>query len=92
MIAVLIFGSLLTMVIGVAMMFSVLTVPFERLLLALLEWIAPKRAFFVNRYVRRGKERNTWISLMIVLSATLPVFLATEMALQRREPGELRSR
>jgi len=80
LISVLIFGSLLTMVIGVAMMFSVLSVPFERLLLALLSWIAPKRAFFVNRYVRRGKERNTWISLMIVLSATLPVFLATEMA------------
>jgi len=80
LISVLLFGSLLTMVIGVAMMFSVLSVPFERLLLALLNWIAPKRAFFVNRYVKRGKERNTWISLMIVLSATLPVFLATEMA------------
>jgi len=81
LISVLIFGSLLSMVIGVAMMFSVLTVPFERLLLAILAWIAPKRAFFVSRYVQRGKERNTWISLMIVLSATLPVFLATEMAL-----------
>jgi len=80
LISVLIFGSLLTMVIGVAMMFSVLSVPFERLLLALLRWIAPRREFFVSRYVKRGKERNTWISLMIVLSATLPVFLATEMA------------
>jgi len=79
LISVLIFGSLLTMVVGVAMMFSVLSVPFERLLLALLNWVAPKRAFFVSRYVKRGKERNTWISLMIVLSATLPVFLATEM-------------
>ncbi|MBN1886803.1 MAG: ABC transporter permease [Thermoflexales bacterium] len=83
LIAVLIFGSLLSMVLGVAMMFSVLTVPFERLLLLLLERLAPKRAFFVTRYVKRGKERNTWISLMIVLSATLPVFLATEMALQQ---------
>jgi len=81
LISALIFGSLLAMVIGVAMMFSVLTVPFERLLLALLGVIAPKRAFFVSRYVKRGKERNTWISLMIVLSATLPVFLATEMAI-----------
>ena len=80
LIAALIFGMLLTMVIGVAMMFSVLSVPFERLLLALMGWIAPRRAFFVSRYVKRGKERNTWISLMIVLSATLPVFLATEMA------------
>ena len=76
------FGLLLTMVMGVAMMFSVLAVPFERLLLILLGLLAPKRAFFVRRYVLRGKERNTWISLMIVLSATLPVFLATEMALQ----------
>ena len=79
LISVLIFGSLLTMVIGVAMMFSVLSVPFERLLLTIIEWVAPKRAFFVTRYVKRGKERNTWISLLIVLSATLPVFLATEM-------------
>jgi ABC-type antimicrobial peptide transport system permease subunit len=80
LISVLLFGSLLTMVIGVAMMFSVLSVPFERLLLAILNRITPKRGFFVTRYVKRGKERNTWISLMIVLSATLPVFLATEMA------------
>jgi len=80
LISVLLFGSLLTMVIGVAMMFSVLSVPFERLLLAILSRVAPKRAFFVTRYVKRGKERNTWISLMVVLSATLPVFLATEMA------------
>ena len=80
LISVLIFGTLLTMVMGVAMMFSVLTVPFERVLLAFLNWVAPRRAFFVSRYVKRGKERNTWISLMIVLSATLPVFLATEMA------------
>jgi ABC-type antimicrobial peptide transport system permease subunit len=82
LIAALTFGSILALVIGMGMMFSVLTVPFERLLMALLAWIAPKRAFFVNRYVRRGKERNTWISLMVVLSAVLPVFLATEMALQ----------
>jgi ABC-type antimicrobial peptide transport system permease subunit len=82
LISVLSFGSLLAMVVGVAMMLSVLTVPFESLLLAILGWVAPKRAFFVSRYVRRGKDRNTWISLMIVLSSTLPVFLATEMALQ----------
>ncbi len=82
LIAALTFGAILSLVLGMGMMFSVLTVPFERLLLALLAWIAPKRAFFVNRYVRRGKERNTWISLMVVLSAVLPVFLATEMALQ----------
>lgn len=80
LISVLLFGTLLTMVIGVAMMFSVLSIPFERLLLAIMSRVAPKRAFFVTRYVKRGKERNTWISLMIVLSATLPVFLATEMA------------
>ena len=82
LLAALTFGSILALVIGMGMMFSVLTVPFERLLMALLAWLAPKRAFFVNRYVRRGKERNTWISLMIVLSAVLPVFLATQMALQ----------
>jgi len=76
------FGSIISLVIGMGMMFSVLTVPFERLLMALLNLVAPRRAFFVNRYVRRGKERNTWISLMIVLSAVLPVFLATQMALQ----------
>ena len=81
LISVLIFGSLLSMVIGVAMMFSVLTVPFESVLLAITNWVAPKRGFFVSRYVKRGKERNTWISLMIVISATLPVFLATEMAI-----------
>jgi ABC-type antimicrobial peptide transport system permease subunit len=80
--AALSFGLLLAMVIGVAMMFSVLAVPFEQLLLALLSLVAPRQGFFVSRYVKRGKERNTWISLMIVLSATFPVFLATEMALQ----------
>ena len=38
------FGSMLTMIVGVSMMFSVLAVPFERLLLTILGWITPKRA------------------------------------------------
>ena len=58
-------GTMLTMIVGVSMMFSVLAVPFERLLLTILGWITPKRAFFVSRYVQRGKERNSWLSLMI---------------------------
>ncbi len=75
------FGSMLTMIVGMSMMFSVLAVPFERLLLTILGWITPKRAFFVSRYVQRGKERNMWLSLTIVLAATLPVFVATTIAL-----------
>jgi len=78
---IIMFGSMLTMIVGMSMIFSVLAVPFERLLLTVLSWIAPQRAFFVSRYVQRGKERNTWLSLMIVLAATLPVFVATTIAL-----------
>lgn len=77
----LIFGSLLSLIVGAALVFYIVILPFERLLVFLLKRIAPKVGYFVQRTTFRGKVRNTLISLMIVMSATLPAFLSTSLAL-----------
>jgi putative ABC transport system permease protein len=82
MLAALFFGALLALIVGAALLFFVIILPFERLLLRLQALTAPRAGYFVSRTVLRGKGRNTLISLMIVMSATLPTFLSTTLALE----------
>ncbi|MBK6770125.1 MAG: ABC transporter permease [Ardenticatenales bacterium] len=77
----LIFGSLLSLIVGAALVFYIVILPFERLLVFVLKRFAPRIGYFVQRTTFRGKVRNTLISLMIVMSATLPAFLSTSLAL-----------
>lgn len=80
--AALIFGALLSLIVGAAMLFFIVILPMERGLLWLIDRVAPHVGYFVRRTVLRGKARNTLISLMIVLSSLLPSFLSTTLALQ----------
>ena len=75
-------GSLLLMVIGIALLFYFLTTPLERVLVILYRVVSPTAAFFAGRYALRGKGRNALISLMVVMSGVLPCLLATQLALQ----------
>ncbi|MFN2251636.1 MAG: FtsX-like permease family protein [Anaerolineae bacterium] len=78
----LIMGSILALIVGTALVFFLVILPMERLNLFIIDRFAPRAGYFVRRTVLRGKERNTLISLMIVVSATLPTFLATTLALE----------
>lgn len=78
----LIFGALLAMIVGAALVFFVVILPFERLLIWIAERLSPRAGYFIRRTVLRGKVRNTLIALMIVMSATLPSFLSTSLALE----------
>ncbi|HQZ70877.1 MAG: ABC transporter permease [Anaerolineae bacterium] len=80
--AALIFGALLSLIVGAAMLFFIVILPMERGLLWIIDRLAPHVGYFVRRTVLRGKARNTLISLMIVLSSLLPSFLSTTLALQ----------
>jgi ABC-type antimicrobial peptide transport system permease subunit len=80
--ASLIFGSLLLLIVGTALVFFPLTLPLERLLIGLVNAIAPRVGYFARRTVVRNRNRNTLISLMIVISATLPTFFATTLAIE----------
>jgi ABC-type antimicrobial peptide transport system permease subunit len=75
------FGGMALLVLGVSLLFFTLTVPFERISLLGFHLVAPKLTFFADRNVRRAKQRNTVITLMIVFSATLPTFLGTTAVL-----------
>ncbi len=75
------FGGMALLILGVSLLFFTLTVPFERISLLAFRLLSPKLTFFASRNVRRAKERNTVITLMIVFSATLPTFLGTTAAL-----------
>lgn len=80
--AALIFGALLSLIVGAALVFFIVILPMERALLWVIDRLKPKVGYFVRRTVLRGKVRNTLISLMIVMSALLPSFLSTTLALQ----------
>ncbi len=82
MMAALIFGALFAMIVGAAMVFYLVILPMERGLLLVIDGLASRVGYFVRRTVLRGKERNTLIALMIVMSATLPTFLSTSLALE----------
>jgi ABC-type antimicrobial peptide transport system permease subunit len=80
--ATLIFGSLLMLIVGTSLLFFPVTLPMERLLISLINLLAPKVGYFARRNVIRHQGRNTLISLMIVISATLPTFFATTQAIE----------
>ncbi len=73
--------GMILMILGVSLLFFVLTLPFEHLVLALMGLISPCLTFFSSRNVCRAKRRSTTITLMIVFSTTLPTFLGTTAAL-----------
>ncbi len=80
--AALIFGSLLLLIVGTALLFFPITLPLERLLISLVRLAAGRVGYFAQRNIIRGQNRNTLISLMIVISATLPTFFATTLAIE----------
>ncbi len=80
--ATLIFGSLLLLIIGTSLLFFPITLPMERLLIGLVKVAAGRVGYFAQRNIIRGQNRNTMISLMIVISATLPTFFATSLAIE----------
>jgi len=79
--ATLIFGSLLLLILGTAMLFFPVTLPLQRLLVELISLFAWRVGYFAKRNVLRSQHGNTLISLMIVISATLPTFFATTLAI-----------
>jgi ABC-type antimicrobial peptide transport system permease subunit len=81
--AVLIFGSLLLLILGTALLFFPITLPMQRLLVGGIKVVGAKVGYFAQRNIIRSKNRNTLISLMIVISATLPTFFATTLALEQ---------
>lgn len=82
--ATLIFGSLLLLIVGTSLLFFPVTLPMERLLISLIGLVADKIGYFAKRNIIRNQNRNTLISLMIVISATLPVFFATTLAIETK--------
>jgi len=89
--ASLIFGSLLLLIVGTSLLFFPITLPMERLLIGLVELVTHKVGYFARRNIIRGQNRNTLISLMIVISATLPTFFATTLAIERANtPTDIR--
>ena len=80
--AALIFIALIVMVLGLGLMFFILTIPFERFVLLVMGFITPRLTYFAKRNVGRGRLRNTLISLLVLFSGVLPSFLATGTALE----------
>jgi ABC-type antimicrobial peptide transport system permease subunit len=80
--ATLIFGSFLLLILGTSLLFFPVTLPMERLLISLVKLVTSKVGYFAQRNIIRGQNRNTLISLMIVISATLPTFFATTLAIE----------
>lgn len=80
-------GSLLALIVGTAMVFFLVVLPMERGLLWLLDRANPRVGYFVRPTVLRSKQRNTLISLMIVVSTTLPAYLSTSFALEVANAG-----
>ena len=74
--------GLFGMVLGISLLFFILTVPFERLVLAVMRLMVPRLTFFARRNVTRGKARNTLIALLVLFSAVLPSFLGTQVQLE----------
>jgi ABC-type antimicrobial peptide transport system permease subunit len=70
------------LVLGLGLIFFIVTVPLERLVLFLMGLVMPRLTYFASRNVGRGQMRNTLISLLVLFSGVLPSFLATQMALE----------
>ena len=74
-------STLALMVVGMAAVFFILTRPLERLVLRVTGPVATKLTFFAARNVGRSSQRNTLISLLVLLSGVMPSFLATGSAI-----------
>ncbi len=79
--AAFIFSALLLMVLGIGMIFFILTIPLEKLTLFVMGVLMPRLTYFARRNVGRGQLRNTLISMLVLFSGVLPSFLATQAAL-----------
>ena len=79
--ATIFFAAILMMVLGLGLVFLIVTRPFEQLLLLGMGLFAPRLAYFATRNVGRSNQRNALISLMVLFSGVLPSFLATQNAL-----------
>jgi putative ABC transport system permease protein len=72
------------LILGIGLIFFITTVPFERFVLFLMSFVAPRLTYFARRNVGRGQLRNTLISLLVLFSGVLPSFLATQIALEQK--------
>lgn len=70
-------------VLGLGLVFYIVTVPFEKLVLLLVGLVMPRLTYFAKRNVGRGQTRNTLISMLVLFSAVLPSFLATMVSLEQ---------
>ena len=74
-------ATLALMAAGLVSVFFILTRPLERLILRFCGLVAPRLNYFAAKNVGRGAERNTLISLLILLSGVFPSYLATQAAM-----------
>lgn len=74
-------AAILMMVLGLGLVFLIITRPLERLLMFIIAPLAPRLTYFAQRNVGRSKQRNALISLMVLFSGVLPSFLATQNAI-----------
>jgi ABC-type antimicrobial peptide transport system permease subunit len=85
--------ALVLLVLGMGLMFFIATVPLEWLVLSIIKLISPRLTYFAERNVKRGKMRNTLISMLVLFSGVLPSFLATQVALDNaNQENDLRQR
>ena len=73
--------SWLMLAVGLATTFFIFNRPLERLVLRVAGLVAPRLTYFAKRNVARSTERNTLISLLVLLSGVLPSSLATDFAI-----------
>jgi putative ABC transport system permease protein len=66
---------------GLAAAFYIIARPLEKLILYVTGLVVPRVTYFAKRNVARSTERNTLISLLVLLSGVLPSFLATQSAM-----------
>ena len=79
--ATLILAILIMTVMGIVFVFFILARPLEKLILFFTGLLSPKLTYFAKRNVGRSTERNTFISLLVLVSGVLPSFLATFSAI-----------
>lgn len=72
--------TLVLLAIGLVCVVFILTRPMERLILRVTGIFLPRLTYFAHRNVGRNVDRNTLISLLILLSGVFPSYLATESA------------
>ena len=72
---------IILMVAGFVLVFFVFTRPLEKLVILVTRLAWPRLTYFGEKNVGRSRQRNTLISLMVLVSGVLPSFLATQMAI-----------